>query len=156
MSSTLVSWSKNTTSTNPETNTRPKKCWTFANGSDTVCDSRIRKRDGNKLEKVVATPLVNTSQWTKGGALPSVKIHPMECMPKLSTVTEPKRKTRLAAYQARTICCPSAGAVEEPKRRLIHPKLPDYADIKARFSALKHTKVHNHTGLDAYAGHKTR
>ncbi|KAI3806869.1 hypothetical protein L1987_22787 [Smallanthus sonchifolius] len=76
-------------------------------------------------EKVVAAPrTVKNRWWRKGGTLPRVRLHPTERLPNPVEVEEPNGIVSGGSY------------VNSPTGH-VHPKLPDYDEIKARFAALR-------------------
>ncbi|KAI3670491.1 hypothetical protein L1987_87826 [Smallanthus sonchifolius] len=88
------------------------------NPNKTGTDNIQKNKDVFNHSKVV----VKSRKWIKGGALPRVKIHPTECGRKPAAVEEWERNER-------------ADSTVSPPH--VHPKLPDYDDIKARFVALR-------------------
>ncbi|KAI3814950.1 hypothetical protein L1987_14599 [Smallanthus sonchifolius] len=88
--------------------------------SDTTCEipndhPNIEEWD---VEKVVAVPRAKSRRWRNVGALPRVKIHPVECWPEPAWVEEQKGNEMAAPGH-------------------VHPKLPDYDDIIAQFASLR-------------------
>ncbi|KAI3684249.1 hypothetical protein L6452_33470 [Arctium lappa] len=65
----------------------------------------------------------------RGGAPPRAKSHSTECLPDPVATEAQRGHVRSASYQPESTVTPSTGHV--------HPKLPDYDDIVARFAALR-------------------
>lgn len=84
----------------------------------------FEKLDG---ETNIATPrTMKKKWWRKGGSLPHAKLHPSECLViNPTSVEEPKGNAR-GSYRPDLMVNPPMGRV--------HPKLPDYDEIRSRFT----------------------
>ncbi|KAI3670490.1 hypothetical protein L1987_87825 [Smallanthus sonchifolius] len=140
---TSTSPDENSTSSDDSTKSRPSFNFRLIHDEtgtkpDTVFDSltsndnkenedfsnhpNVKKWDG---EKVVAAPLTGKNRWwRKGGALPRVRLHLAERLPNPAGVEEPNGIV-------------SGGSHMNPPTGHVHPKLPDYNEIKAQFATLR-------------------